>query len=173
MDTISYDATTGSFFLRLRSSVYVLRILPGGEVVHIGFAPLVPDAPERLAAARLDDYKDANYVWDERARAYEYPAYGEFSHRESAFKAAFPKAPGALEAGEVVNLPVRDVRLRYHSHEVRTDALPAGAAIHRREARDPSPRPTLCLRLKDEAYAFFVTLFYRVTAECDLIERWV
>lgn len=171
--SICFDSETRSFTLRLKTSAYLLKILPDGEVMHAGFVPLPEGAAPSLAPARLADYGDPNYVWEAQAQPFEYPAFGDISHHEVAFKASFPSAPGQLQPGEAPNLPVRDVRLRYHGHEIRNDAQPLGAPAHGRPAKNNGPRETLLLRLKDAAYDFWVTLCYRLTPEHDLIERWV
>ena len=170
---ISHDADTNGFTLRLKNCAYFIAVLSGGEVVNGGFAPLPPDAPPHPAIVGLGDYGDANYVWDRQAAAYEYPAYGDVTYHESAFKAAFPQPPAPLAPGEAAHLPVRDVRFRYHGHEIRTDAVPLGSPVHGLPTQARTPRETLCLRLKDAAYDFHATLFYRLTPEHDIIERWV
>ena len=54
-----------------------------------------------------------------------YPAYGDVTYHEAAFKAAFAQPPAPLATGEAAHLPVRDVRFRYHGHEIRTGRRPA------------------------------------------------
>ena len=64
---------------------------------------------------------------------------------------------------------MRDVRFRYHGYEIRTDAVPLGSPAHGLPTQARTPRETLCLRLKDAAYDFHATLFYRLTPEHDII----
>ncbi|HEY5792033.1 MAG TPA: alpha-galactosidase, partial [Chthoniobacterales bacterium] len=173
VSAIHFDSESRSFVLRLKTSAYLLRILPEGAVRHVGFVPLPPEAPATLAAAHLTEYKDANFVWDWQGTPFEYPAFGDVSYREAAFKVAFTQALAELTAEEAPHVPVRDVRLRYERHEIHPDAEPLGAPAHGHPPQVATPRETLCLRLKDELGDFYVTLFYRLTPEQDLIERWV
>lgn len=170
---VCIDPSARCFVLRLKKSVYVMRVSDAGQLLHLGFAPLPDEAPSRLTVERMQDYGDTSYGFDQSALAFEYPTFGEFSHREVALKVAFPNAHAGLNAGEAVNLPVRDAQLRFVGHEIHSDVNPLGTPEHGLMSRITSPRQTLCLRLKDVAYDFFVTLFYRVTPEHDIIERWV
>ncbi len=175
MNIAHFDHAGGrGFFLRLKNSAYFIHVLEDGRVRHMGFVPLPPDAPERPIPDRLRDYKDPNFIcFDTQATAFEYPAFGDISHHEVAFKAAFSTLVGKLEPGEAPNLPIRDVRPRYHSHEIRTDLNPLGAPAHKRAPRSTAPRETLRLRLKDLACDLWIQLCYRPAPEHDLIERWV
>lgn len=170
---ISFDEKQRAILLRLRNSFYSIRILPGGEVVHIGSGPLPANMPDHAWLGGLDDYEESNFEWDRQGRRFELPTFGDINFHDVALKVSFPDLAGPLVSGEVAHLPVRDLRLRYQSHEVRVDATPGFTPEHGQSAGRGRVRETLCLRLKDIAYDFFVTLFYRVNAEHDIIERWL
>lgn len=73
----------------------------------------------------------------------EYPAWGGFLYTEPALKATFVDG-------------VRDLALTYVRH---------------REETGPEGLPILIITLKDQHYPLEVDLYYKVVAECDLIER--
>ena len=170
---IHFHAASRAFSLRLARAVYSFRVLPDGQLVHTGFAPLPAGAPAEARPERPDAYEVANYPWEQQGERWEFPAFGDISYHDYALKAAFPALAAPLAPGEAANLPVRDVRLRYESHDVVTDAAPLGAPGHGLPTRVITPRETLRVRLRDAAYPFTVTLHYRVTPEHDILERWV
>ncbi len=170
MITVSAHGQKQVIVLSLRSSFYAMRILPDGQVVHLGSGP----AAGPLGISGVEQYTDPNYVWDEGCRQYEYPTYGDTAYHRVALKVRFPKALGAAATDDATILPVSDLRLRYQRHEIRTDAQPALVPQHNQPARKASvKRETLVLHLQDIAYDFHVRLFYRLTEEHDVIERWV
>jgi alpha-galactosidase len=175
---IVIDSAPLSFVFVLRTSYYALKVLPSGEVLHVGSGGLPPGGlpPGGLPSQgfeHLEHYEEANFVWEGQGARYELPAFGDLNYHSVLLKAAFPRPPAPLNEGEAANLPVRDLRLRYHSHEIRTDAAPGLAPRHWQPARNRTVRETLVLRLKDAAYDFYATLFYRLTPEHDVIERWI
>ncbi|HZC84017.1 MAG TPA: glycoside hydrolase family 36 N-terminal domain-containing protein, partial [Rubrobacter sp.] len=74
---------------------------------------------------------------------HEYPAWGGMYYHEPCLKATFSDH-------------VRDVRLIYEDHDVRTD----GSV------------PELVVALRDPHYPLHVRLYYRLFEELDLVERW-
>ncbi|MBC7782878.1 MAG: alpha-galactosidase [Burkholderiales bacterium] len=167
--SIAFSAETSSFTLRVRSSVYVIEARADGRLVHVGSAP----ASGGWTPTSLSQYPDADYIWEPGGPRYELPTFGDVAHSDVALKASFPGATGDLAPGEANHVPVRDLRLRYVSHEIRTDAAPALSAKHQQLPRESSTqRQTLVIHLRDIGYDFHVRLFYRVTPEYDVIERW-
>ena len=168
--SIAIDARQQTFVINLRSSYYALRVLDDGHVVHVGSGP----SAGPMALSHLDQYGDADYVWDGQGRNWEIPAFGDVSYHHAAIKVAFPEPPPSMAAGDAPNLPVRDLRLRFERHEIRTDATPAYAPAHGRvPPKAAVSRETLVLHLQDKEYDFRCRLFYRVTPEHDIIERWI
>ena len=167
VDAINFDARSRLFILRTDRSFYAMRVLAHGELVHVGFGA----AAAAMTLDNLDQYEEPNYVWENQGRRWEYPTFGDVTTHDVALTAVFPRAATALRDDEAAYLPVRDLRLRYVSHEIRTDDEPGLAAQH---GRSPVlPRPVLCITLRDIGYAFIVRLYYRVTPELDIFERWV
>ncbi|MFO7683933.1 MAG: alpha-galactosidase, partial [Chloroflexota bacterium] len=85
----------------------------------------------------------------------------------------FPTLPAQMGNHEAPHLPIRDVRLRYHSHEITADARPGLSPSHSLPAKNTSPRQTLRIYLQDPMQPFAVTLCYRLTPEHDILERWL
>jgi alpha-galactosidase len=173
MSAIHFDTETNAFVLRLYSCIYLMQIQADGALAHAGFVPVPMDAPDLLTLAELAAYAQERFPWEKHGPAHEYPAFGDVSWQEVAFKTAFPVLAHPPGPGEAAHLPVRDVRLRYASHEIRSDAEPTGAPTHGVSPKISAPRETLCIRLKDATYDLFLTLCYRLTPEHDLIEQWV
>lgn len=161
------------FVFVLRTSFYALKVLPSGEVLHVGSGPLPPGPGAAPLFEDLEAYEEPNFPWDGQGTRFELPAYGDVNYHSIVLKAAFPEPAGELRPGEARNLPVRDLRLRYHSHRIQDDATQGLAPAHALSARSGARRETFVLRLKDEAYDFFATLYYRLTPEHDIIERWI
>lgn len=171
--SVLFDEASRTFVLRLAQSAYIIRLAEDNRVFHSGFVPLPAETAQELSPENLANYPDANYVWEPQAQAWEYPTFGDISLHETALKVAFETLPTEVNAEEAPHLPVRDLRLRYESHKVVTDAQPLGAPTHGQPSKVSTPRETLALCLKDQAYDFTVTLYYRLTPECDVMERWV
>ncbi|HEY0947333.1 MAG TPA: alpha-galactosidase [Opitutaceae bacterium] len=161
------------FVFVLRTSYYALQVKPSGEVLHVGSGPLPLPGAGAALFEDLGAYEEANFVWDGQGTRFELPAFGDVSYHTVLLKAAFAEPAGELRPGEARNLPVRDLRLRYHSHCIQDNATPGLAPAHVPAVRGEARRETLALRLKDEAYAFYATLYYRLTPEHDVIERWI
>jgi len=179
---IDFNPTTRTFNLVLATSYYAFQVDPAGRVVHLGWGP-------RPANAAQDDLITGEVAY----RTYEVQAsfitqfrpdeiltFGDVTSYGYTLKASFPSLPATLQAGEARHLPIRDLRLRYVDHEVVTDpssgtgrgAQPGLAPTHGLPVKEPGPRETLRVRLKDPVQDFFVTLCYRLTPEHDVIERW-
>ncbi len=171
VDTITFDAGQRLFLLRTDRSFYAMRLLADGELVHVGFGPAQPAATVAVPLDNLDQYEEPNYVWEKQGRRWEYPAFGDVTTHDVAIRAVFPQPAAALQQDEAAHVPIRDLRLRYVSHEISTSAEPGLAAQH---GRNPAtPRPVLCITLRDIGYNFAVRLHYRITPELDIFERWV
>lgn len=173
MATILFDSQQRLFQIQMRSSYYAFRIVDDGQLVHVGSGPKCPHLNGAPTLGRLDDYGENNFCLESQSRLYELPTFGDITYHDVALKVSFPRAAAPLTPEESAHLPVRDLRLRYVSHEIRTDEKPGLAPTHGLPTRKAAARETLCVKLKDIAYDFFVTLFYRVTPEHDIIERWV
>ena len=173
METISFDAEKRLFVLRLKSSFYAIRILETGELVHVGWGPL-PELDENvpLHFQGLENFKDHLFPWDEQTHRYEFPAAGDVLYHDTAIRAIFFEPAKPLEKGEAFHGTVRDLRLRYSEHEITIKGEPEFAPRHGLPTRIETKRPVLAIHLKDAAYAFEVTLFYRLTPEHDILERW-
>ena len=116
---------------------------------------------KRHVARESGAMREYNYVWNNQGRCFELPCFGDVNYVESALKVSFPQTAGPLESGDAANLPVRDLRLRYVSHDILHDAAPGLASAHGLPTRGPS-RATLCVMLKDEQYDFFTKLCYQI-----------
>lgn len=167
--SISYNLNTRCFFLRLLNSFYALRILANGEVVHVSSGVLseLPATDDDLplpSLLDLDSYEDANFAWEQQARRWELPAFGDITYHDCAVKANVVTP----EEGEE---PIRDLRLRYVNYEIRMDSEP-GLSTDECHLNNPA-RETLRLHLRDEFFNIHVFLNYRLTPEHDIIERWL
>jgi len=173
MSAIHFDPKQRLFLVKMRTSYYAFRILEDGQVVHCGSGSLPGVVETDALLSGLNVYEDPNYIWESQSRRYEIPAFGDVSYHDIGLKVAFPQPAVPPAVHEAANLPVRDVRPRYVSHEIRTDEKPWLAPAHGLPVRKTAPRETLCVRLKDATCDFGVTLFYRITPEHDIIERWL
>jgi len=151
-----------------------MRVEPAGRLLHVGSGPIPEGSePGELILGALETYEEPNYVWEQQSTRHELPAFGDVSYHDVALKVAFPELAGPLAPVESAHLPVRDVRLRYAGYEILPDAEPALSPAHGQKPRVTAPRETLAIWLEDQIYDFAVTLFYRLTPEHDIIERWV
>ena len=131
METISFDSEKRLFVLRLKSSFYAMRVLETGELVHVGWGPL-PEKDENapLHFQGLNDYKESPPIWDNQSRRYEFPAAGDVLYHDTAIRAVFSEPARSLENGEAFHGSVRDLRMRYATHEIITETAPAFAPRH-------------------------------------------
>jgi len=170
---IHYHADSRTFALLGKASVYQIRISEKGEVEHLGYCslPQANDLPRNWD--RHIPTRTIRPTSSHQSFQCEYPAFGDTSLNDVALKVSFPKAARIDPATEAPHEPVRDARLRYAGHEIGSVGDPGFAPKHGLPVRSKSPRTGLKIRLKDELYPFYVTLFYRLTPEHDIIERWV
>jgi alpha-galactosidase len=141
---ISVDASEASiqflekpriFLLTGQASQYALGVNQDGELVHWWWGPRLPSADYESGAV----LPVANRTgWGENPQYLEFPGWGEWRYLEPALKVRF--ADG-----------VRDVRLRYATHQIDGDRL--------------------TITLKDAHYPFTVELRYRLLPQFDLLER--
>ncbi len=173
-EAITFDPQEKLFVLRMQRSFYAMRILSDGQLVHVKFAAADPTV-QPLRLSRLDEYPEADFSsWENQTRLWEFPTFGDISYHDVALKAAFPAVGIPLSARDGAIDPIRDLRLRYRGHEIRTDAAPGLSPAHGRPARKQATlRQTLIIDMQDLGFDFCVRLFYRLTPECDIIERWV
>jgi alpha-galactosidase len=173
---IHFNPQTRTFNLILSNSYYAFLIDSQGRLIHLGWGVRPPDAT--LASlisgqmARLP-YDDLPASFITQIRPDEILTFGDVTIYQATLKASFPSLNRPLEAGEAAHLPIRDLRLRYVRHEIVTDAQPGLAPQHGLPVRELSERQTLRVFLKDPVQDFYVALCYRITAEHDIIERWL
>jgi alpha-galactosidase len=168
---IHFDPAEKTFGLSGANSVYLLRVTPHGTIEHLGFSSAPSALPQDWAKSLPP--RSVEHVWDSQGVKCEYPAFGDVSYHDVALKVSFPRSACMDPATESPNVPVRDVRLRYVSHEIGDVGAPGFSPAHGLPVRNTTPREGLVLRLKDELYDFHVSLFYRLSPEFDILERWV
>jgi len=170
MTPIRFDPEQRVFLLALRSSFYALHLTADGRVVHLGSGPLAVPSGDPWPLVNPDAYRVPDHCWDQQLTPHEYPAAGDVSYHECAIRVVF-REPGTTPAeGEHFSGSVRDLRPRYVSHEILMDAEPGFAPQH--PLRTTGQRETLCILLRDEIHAFAIRLFYRVSPDQNIIERW-
>ena len=170
--SIRIDPIARRFSLLGRRSLYAFEVNRDGALVHLawGPAPEGTDAGPGLTAGLARENHDNTFDYDTRPD--ELVAFGDTSTHEVTLKLEFPVLAQPLAPGEAAHLPVRDVRLRYAGHAIMTDAQPGFAPAHGLPAREARPRETLRVTLRDSLYPFVVHLYYRLTPEHDVLERW-
>jgi alpha-galactosidase len=171
---IDFNAATRTFNLILAGSVYAFQVDGEGRLVHLAWAPRPAGATDDDVIDGRNGFKAADSVasFERQTRRDEFLTFGDVTYHEVSLKASFASLPRDLAAQEALHGPIRDVRLRYASHEVVTDAQPGLAPTHGLPTSDPSPRQTLRVTLRDTVQPFAVTLCYRLTPEHDILERW-
>lgn len=170
--SIRIDETNKRFCLLGRSSVYALEVDSSGALVHVAWGPAPAGTEAGPGLSGVLPRESTDIVWDSETRPDELVTFGDVTTHEVTLKVNFPALAGPRAPGEAAHLPVRDTRLRYVRHAVLADARPGHAPAHGLPARNLQPRETLCVTLRDAAYPLVVNLYYRVTPEHDLIERW-
>lgn len=170
MSAISFDPHQRTFLLTLRSSFYALRVDDEGRLAHLGAGALPASAPAPWPLAALESFRIPNDPWDQQQTPLEYPSAGDVSYHDCAIRVTFHEPGKALESGENFSGSVRDLRPRYVSHEILSEAEPAFVPQH--GLGPAAPRETLSILLRDEVYAFEIRLFYRLNENQDIIERW-
>lgn len=173
MNPIHFDPAGRVFLIALRSSFYSFRIAEDGWVIHLGSGPLADPSHLPWPPGDTATYDVPEICWDHQSAPLEFPAAGDVNYHETALRVVFSEPAHAPAAGESFSGTVRDLRPRYVSHEILDDAEPALCPPSFLRNPDARLRPTLCLVLRDEIYAFEIRLFYRPTPEHDILERWV
>jgi len=171
---IAFDSAEKVFSLFTAASCYVLWVGDDGRLIHVGSAPVGSmGEARRLGMRGISAYTDTMQGWDRQEDREEFSVLGDTSYHDVAMAAQFPEPGGPLVPGEVFSGSVRDVRLRYVSHRIAEDEEPGSAPGHGLNTRVRQPRQTLIIHLRDTLYDFSVELFYRLTPEQDIFERWV
>jgi alpha-galactosidase len=148
---IEYDERTRTWNLVLATSFQALRADADGRVTCLGSGPRAPGPTEPIASGTLPDDPFPRIGVDRQGRRDEVVSFGDHTWHEVTLKVSFPAPDGGA-------LPVRDVRLRYASHEIGVE---------------DDGRETLRIRLDDPVQAFSVWLCLRIDVEDDVIERWL
>ncbi len=171
---IHFDPDTRTFNLILQRTVYAMQVDKKDRLLHLAWGPHPAQVEEedwlygRLHAA-LSDHASFEF----QSRRDEILTFGDTTTHEVTLKANFMTLPAPLPAGDAPHLPIRDVRLRYVSHDVVTDAAPGFAPAHGLPTANSNPRETLRIRLADPVQPLRVALCYRLTSAHDIIERWL
>ena len=171
---IHFEPETRTFNLTTAHSYYALRVDAGGRLIHLGWGLRPADAgPADHVAGPLPWPHQLDFSLTVQFRPEEVLTYGDVSTHGVTLKASFPAPAQPLAPGEAAHLPIRDLRLRYASHAVVTDAQPGLAPAHGLPVRNQTPRETLRVRLTDPVQPFAVVTCYRLTPEHDILERWL
>lgn len=170
--SIRIDEANRRFSLLGRRSVYAFEVDKDGALVHLAWGP-APDGTDVGAGLTSGLPREStDIVWDYETRPDELVTFGDVTTHEVSLKVNFPTLGRPLAPGEAAHLPVRDVRLRYVSHALVPDARPGYAPAHGLAVKNPAPRDVLCVTLRDAVYPLVVNLYYRLTPEHDVLERW-
>jgi len=171
---IHFNPETLTFNLLLKTSYYAFQVDEVGRLVHLGWGPRPEDATEhdRTSGQHLHETHVSPWSFVTQFRPDEILTFGDVTSYHVTLKANFPSLPQALQQGEALHLPIRDLRLRYAGHEIVTDAQPGLSPTHGLPVKNTNLRETLRVLLKDPVQPFTVTLCYRLTPEHDIIERW-
>ena len=171
---IHYNAATQTFNLLLKTSYYAFQVNSDKRLVHLGWGVHPEGAGSMAMVSGKTSYK--SYVslasFETQLQPDEILTYGDVTNYHVTLRVTFPSLPEVVADFEADHLPIRDVRLRYVSHEIVTDAQPGLAPQHGLPTKNDSPRETLRVLLQDPVQPFAVTLCYRLTPEHDIIERW-
>lgn len=169
---IHFNPETRTFNLILRSSVYAMQVDNKDRLVHLAWGPRPAGEAEQLSG-KLRPILSDHASFEFQTRRDELITFGDTSVHEVTLKASFATLPDPLPDGDAPHLPIRDVRLRYVSHEVVTDAAPGLAPAYGLLTANSEPRETLRITLADPVQPLTVTLCYRLTPAQDIIERWL
>jgi alpha-galactosidase len=171
---IHFNPQTKTFNLILHNSYYAFQLDDENRPRHLGWGP----RPHNSTGSDLirgeygrDSYPPSS-SFAIQLQPDEILTFGDVTGHHVTLKANFPTLPRPLEPGEAAHLPVRDLRLRYDHHDILSDARPGLAPAHGIPTQSDSERQTLRLTLKDPLFSFVVHLYYRLTPEYDIIERW-
>ncbi|GAB4579005.1 MAG: alpha-galactosidase [Anaerolineales bacterium] len=172
---IHFNPKTRTFNIILKHSYYAFQVDEQDRLIHLAWGIRPPHAApdDRLSGSAPHLPYDPPWSFITQFRPDEILTFGDVTGFRPTLKASFPTLPQPVGAGEAAHLPIRDLRLRYMSYEIVTDAQPGLAPAHGIPVENTTPRETLRVRLKDPVQAFFVTLCYRLTPEYDILERWL
>ena len=171
---IHFDPASRSFNLLLKHSHYTFAVDRQDRVIHVGWGVRPADADDAtLIDGSIEyEYHYSPVGFERQLRPYEVLTYGDISQWHVTLGGEFDQLLTDVQAHEAPNLPLRDIRLRYVSHEIVSDAQPGLAPTHGLPVLNESPRQTLRLRLQDPVQKLTVIACYRITPEHDIIERW-
>jgi alpha-galactosidase len=171
---IHYHEKSRTFTLVGQSSFYALAVNSDGRLVHLdsGPRPPMPDSAMQLTADVLPDAMQF-CSHDMLDALDEIMTFGDAADYEVALKVNLPGRPANVKPGEAHRDEIRDLRLRYRSHQILDDAKPGLVPAHNQKTRIAAKRQTLRITLADPVYPFEVSLFLRLTPENDVIERWI
>lgn len=154
---------TSFFLLNTLNSSYIISLLKDGIVSHSGWGKKIEKWSGNSAIWKIDRGVNLAAGLDPRNLSLdtlpqEYGCAGKSDFRPPAIEIALKDGTNALE-------------LRYFSHSImegkpQLQGLPATYSIN-------DEVQTLALTLKDLAHEIYVTLYYAVWAERDVICRWV
>jgi alpha-galactosidase len=177
---IHFNSETRTFNLILHSSVYAMQVDNKDRLLHLAWGPRPAGADEaELLSGKLKPTLSDHASFEFQTRRDEIVTFGDTTTHEVTLKASFSTLPEPLADDDAPHLPIRDVRLRYVSHEVVTDAerslapQPGLAPAHGLPTQNSEPRETLRIKLADPVQPLIVTLCYRLTPAQDIIERWL
>ncbi|MCB9007326.1 MAG: hypothetical protein H6656_08210 [Ardenticatenaceae bacterium] len=126
---IHFNPETRTFNLTLHSSVYAMQVDHKDRLVHLAWGPR-PVGGDALLSGKLRPILSDHASFEFQTRRDEIVTFGDTTTHEVTLKASFATLPEPLPDGVAPHLPIRDVRLRYVSHEVVTDAQPGLAPAH-------------------------------------------
>ena len=169
---IHFNPDTRTFNLILQSSVYAMQVDNKGRLVHLAWGPR-PVGVEGMLSGKIRPTLSDHASFEFQSRRDELLTFGDITTHEVTLKASFVTLPDPLPDGDASHLPIRDVRLRYVSHEVVTDARSGLSPTHGLPTANSEPRETLRIKLADPVQQLTVTLCYRLTPTQDIIERWL
>ena len=169
---IHFNPDTRTFNLILHSSVYAMQVDSKGRLVHLAWGPR-PAGENEVLSGRIRPTLSDHASFEFQTRRDELLTFGDTTTHEVTLKASFATLPDPLPDGDAPHLPIRDVRLRYVSHEIVIDAQPGLAPAHGLPTANSDPRETLRITLADPVQPLTVTLCYRLTPAQDIIERWL
>ncbi|MCB8975913.1 MAG: alpha-galactosidase [Ardenticatenaceae bacterium] len=169
---IHFNPKTRMLNLILRSSVYAMQIDNKDRLVHVVWGPH-PVGVDGVLSGKIKPILSDHASFEFQTRRDELLTFGDTTTHEVTLKASFATLPDPLPDGDAPHLPIRDVRLRYVSHEIVTDAQPGLAPAHGLPTVNREPRETLRIQMADPVQPLTVTLCYRLTPAQDIIERWL